>query len=973
MTKFAKAMGAWIAALALASCGGGGGSGNDGGFTAPGLRVTVSPAQTQTTPFSLVDVPVRVTTANGAAVTDGTRVTMQVSSLSIGSVSSLQAVAGTPIYGERVSATTSGGTALFRFHSRGIGSMTLTATATDTAAGSAQVSATGNISVVAGAPNDPRLVFVAQTTSVPINRYLGNYSPFLGSPYMSEVTVTWRRLNGELQTILPTGAEKLQVNVSVNPVNSIGAFSMLDDPETEDDPSIPGIDHNEFLTMMGQAPVNVNSGKATIFFHSYDEPGTSVMTITAQDPDTNETLQTQITFNVVSGTPSLPASISLQRDGRAVYASNSGGNSVDSFEAFVYDGASVRVPDPGTANAPANNLQVEIVGGAQGGERLRTISAQGAAVNGSTVNTKTTQGIARFSYEAGTRLGAVQIRATSDRADNNIDNGIADPVSVISNVTVGDGRLFDLDITSPFENDGVEIVFSDNVASDESTGNYYFNVSALATDRYGNPVIPGTEIRFGSIDGPQANGEFVIVGNDGDPQEGGPVFSAPTGAFQTAGGGAGPNDTLIVFGEEHNGNRDLESARRIATVPMQTALTVTQRFNYNDDTGSTVNNGPVLPYVIGRAEDVNVTASAYTDQFGVAFARMVYPASKLGKRAVLYAQGNGDIVSGTPELVTDAELMSLQGMSGGQIIASPDPIAGNGAVDVEVCLVDGRRQGVANARLTFTFTHAMGQASVDGVSNQGQLASLTGTNGCTTAHVVTSGLPPEGGTLKFSYRNGDEVIEDEITIRVDNNWHLYAFPSRTFGDGARIFTLRLVDSSNVRVPNVLIVGECEASSPQFLNISTHPGLTDVNGETTTMVDGDGFDVPGGAGGGGGGGDASCTFRTINGEAEVEITWGIRDICDLFSPNPPPGCDSATLNVTLSTPGLVTSTNPSSALQCPGPGTCTAVFLPLETVTLTASANATWTDACSACGTGTNVCTVALGNTGSVTSCSVSIP
>jgi hypothetical protein len=971
MTKFAKAVGAWITALALASCGGGGGSGNDGGFTAPGLRVSVVPAQTQTTPFSLVDVPVRVTTANGASVTDGTRVTMQVSSSSVGSVSSLQAVTGSAIYGERVTATTSGGTALFRFHSRAVGSMTLTATAADTAAGSAQVSSSAGVSVVAGAPNDPRLTFAVQATTLPINRFIGGYSPFLGSPYMSEVTVTWRRLNGELQTVLPSGADRLVVGVSLNPVNSVGAFSMLDDPETEDDPSIPGIDHNEFLTMMGQAPVDVNSGKATIFFHSYDEAGSTVMTVTAQDPDTNETLQTQITFNVVSGAPPLPASILLQRDGRAVYASNSGGNTVDQFEAFVYDASSVKVPDPGTPAAPVNNLEVEIVGGAQGGERIRTVNAQGATVSGSSVKTKTAQGIARFAYESGTRLGSIQVKATADRADNNVDNGIADPVSAISSITVGDGRLHDLDITSPFVNDGVDILFSDDVGVEE-TGNYYFNVSVLATDRFGNPVIPGTEIRFGSIDGPQSNGDFAIHGADGDPQEGGTAFNAPTGAFKTAGGGAGPNDTLIVFGEELNGNRDLESARRIATVPSNTALTVAQRFNYNDDTGATVNNGPVLPYLIGRAEDVNVTASAYTDQFGVAFARMVYPASKLGKRAVLYAQGNGDVVSGSPELVTDAEVMRLQGMSGGQIIASPDPIAGNSTVDVQVCLVDARRQGVANARLTFSFTSALGQASVDGVSNQGQLANATGPDGCATARVVTSGLPPDGGELKFSYRNGDEEIEDTITLRVDNNWHLYAFPSRTFGDGARLFTFRLVDSSNVRVPGVLIVGECQASSPQFLNISTHPGLTNAQGETTAIVDGDGFDIPGGAGSGGGG-DAGCTFRTVNNEVEVEITWGIRDICDLFSPTPAAGCDSANLTVQISTAGLVTSTNPSAALQCPGPGSCLAAFYPLDTVTLSASANATWGNACAVCGTGTPTCTVALGAAGSNTTCTVSMP
>jgi len=216
-------------------------------------------------------------------------------------------------------------------------------------------------------------------------------------------------------------------------------------------------------------------------------------------------------------------------------------------------------------------------------------------------------------------------------------------------------------------------------------------------------------------------------------------------------------------------------------------------------------------------------------------------------------------------------------------------------------------------------------------------------------------------------------LTDDVTIRVNNNWYLYSFPSRTSGDGARLFTLRLVDSSGARVPGVLIVGECTADSPQFLNITTQPGLTNAQGETTVIVDAEGFDVPGGAGGGGSGSDAGCTFRTINNEASVEVLWGIRDICDLFSPTPAAGCDTANLTVQISTGGFVTSTNPTSAMQCPGPGTCVASFYPLDTVTLTATANATWGGACAVCGTGTPVCTVALGITGSNTTCSVSIP
>ena len=960
MTRFAKAVGAVIAALALASCGGGGSNGgSDGGFSTPSLRVTVSPASTQTTPFSLVDVAVRVTSSTGAPANDGTPVTLSVSSGSVGLVSSLTGTGtGTgPVIGERISTTTSGGNANFRLHSRAIGSMTLTASARqETASGTAQASGSAVVNIVAGAPNDPRLTAVAQTTTLPINRF--GVSPFLGSPFLTEVTVTLRRLSGELATNVAT------VGVSVNPVNAVGGFSVLDDPATEDDPTSPEIENNEFLTILGQGPVDMVAGKGTIFFHSFNEAGVAVMTVTAQDPDTNETLQAQISFTTVTGTPALPASISLQRLGRNVYSSESGGNSVEQVEAYVYDAVGTFVPEPVSGQTAYNNVRVEIVGSAQGAERLRAVNAQGQTVSGGAISVRTFQGIAGFSYEAGTRVGTLQIKVTADRADNNVDNGISDPVSSLVNLVVGDGRLFDLDITTPTNAEITEILFNDGVVL-QNTGSYLFNISALATDRYGNPVIPGTEIRFGMIDSPHIDGAFAIAGGDGDPQEGGTGFSAPTGAFKTAGGGAGPNDTLIVFGEESTGNRDLESARRIATVPTNTNLTVTQRFNHNDDTGVSVNNGPVLPYVIGRAVDANVTASGFTDQNGVVFAQVAFPVGKVGKLAAIYAQGNGDIVSGSPELVTDAELLRLAALAPGTIIASPDPIAGNTTATVQVCLVDANNQGIPGARLTFSFDELFGVGSVDGIANQGQLANLTGPDGCAEATVVTAGLPTDGGA-QLTFSLGE--ISDTINIRVNNNFYLYAFPSQTFGDGARLIRLRLVDSSGARVPGVLIVGECETNSPAILNIDQHPGLTDANGETTAIVDGTGFATVGG-----GGPDGSCTFRTINDEAETTVTWGPVDICDGFSPNPPVGCPSANLTLTLVGTGNVASIQPNSAMDCQGPGNCTATFHPFENVTLLASSpGVTWTGpACAVC-TGTT-CTVTLGADGTNTTCTITFP
>lgn len=963
MTKFAKAVGAWIAALALASCGGGGGSGNDGGFTAPGLRVNVEPAQTQTTPYSLVEVPVRVTSANGAAAANGTQVTLQVSSGSIGVVSSLQRTGTGPLIGERITATTNGGNALFRFHSRAVGTATLTATASDAASGSAQVSGSASIAVVAGDSTDPRLKMTSTTTTLPANAFA--VAPFYGSPYIADVTLEWRRLDGSLVNDGST------LGVSATPfIDTVNGYS------TPDDGSTPA---NEFEQIMNTGSVKITGGRATIFVHSAQRLSSFSVQITGTDPDTQESLSRNLTFNIIQGSPRLPASVALARGGRYVYASNSGGNTTDQVSARVLDGNGLEVPDPAANGVAFNNVQIEIVGGAQGGERLQAVAANGSSSAGAIVNTRTVQGIANFSYQSGTRVGSLQIKATADRADNNIDNGIADPVSALTNVTVGDGRLFDLDITSPTDEAITEIVFNDGV-TESNTGAYQFNVSALATDRYGNPVIPGTEIRFGSIDGPQSGGDFAIHGGDGDPQEGGTSFGAPTGAFMIAGGGAGPNDTLIVFGEESNGNRDLESARRIASVGSNTSLTVTQRFNYNDDTGAAVNNGPVLPYVIGRAEDVNVVTSSFTDQNGVAFARMNYPASKLGKLSILYAQGNGDIVNSQPELVTDAEYMRLPGIAPGKIVASPDPIAGNTAVDVQVCLTDSTGQGVANVRLQFAFQDVFGQASVDGVSGQGLLANLTGQDGCVIASVVTSGLPNSDTTdptpSKVIFGLGDFSEEgglrDEVTIRVNNNYYLYAFPSHTYGDGARLFTIRLVNSSGTRVPGVLIVVACEAEDPASMNITTHPGVTDANGETIAIIDGSGFDEVGGTGEDRG----TCTFRTINDEASVEITWGTRDVCDGFSPQPPEGCDAARLTVVVTGAAGDVGNTTDASFDCNAPGTCTKAYRPFQNITLQSSSPANWAAGglgdCGACGASSTVCSVALGADGTTLTCNVDI-
>lgn len=954
-----------VGVVALSACGGGG---SDGGATAPpvtsNLRVTVSPATSSTTPFSLVDMPIRVQRPDGTPVPDGTSVTVQVTPPSVAQVSSLVVVGDENAirYGERVTATTASGVVNFRFHSRAVGSAIVTVSAAEAGASGNTGNNQTTVNVVAGAPRDPRLTLSTPSSTLPANRF--NVQPFLGSPYLAEVAITWRRLNGELVTVFPPGRTNV-VDVTVSPVLNTGGFSTPDDPETED--------VIEFLLHLVTAPVETNGGRAVIFLQSIDQPGATTVYVSARDPDTDETIQAELPFTIVNGTPRLPASIELNRDGQQVYISGSGGTTADRFEAIITDGGGGLVPDPVSGSNAFNNVMAEIVGGAQGGEKLAGTNAAGAAVRDGTIKFRTFSGIGAFSYQAGTRAGLVTIRATVDRADNNVDNGIQDGVQVTRSLNVGDGRLFDLDITAanirairvnPFSTE-TELLdpqpdpFAPQIPPSPD-GTYSYSVSVVATDRFGAPVVPGTEIRFGLIDSPQVNFNMAIQGLDGNPGEGTTNFTAPTGAFQTQAGGVGPGDTVVVFGEESNGNRDLESARTIAAVNSQTSLNTTYRFNFNDDTGAPVNNGPVLPYIMGRATDGtfnsvvpatgapgNLGAAGLTDTNGVARVTLNYGVSKIGRLAAIYAQGAGDLVNNSPELVTDVELIRFPGIAPGQLIVSPSQIPGNrNNVPMTVCVIDRLRSGVEGLFLNFRFRNMdAGVGRVNGVLAPGVLTEPTGDDGCVSVTVTTTGItqpasdedPPE---VVFETRElaappqnvppNPEVLSDSSEI-VAGLMFLTATPETITGDGGRLIDLVLTDATGAPLQGVLIIGNCTANGAT-LSITTPPPLTNAQGRTQAVASGLGFDVTSGTGSATG----TCTFAVAGDDSVNDtVTWGPQNICDLFSPGVPQGCPSATLIMNITGSGNAGSV--PAGLNCSGPGTCQRLFAPASPLQVVLSA------------------------------------
>lgn len=747
-----------FAALSLAGCGGGGG-GSQGAFSpTPADTIVPTAAVTSISTNSFTTISVAVSKHDGTIENDGVQVTASLSPSTMGTVSGRT---GDPA-GTTALNTLAGGKTTFNFTSSNqAGTATITfSVPAGTNGATVAASASIPITVVAGNTNDPRLVLTPSTVTLPLNPYaaLAEVGPdfvsnYLGSPYIAEITVTWRHSNGQLVNGTST------VNVSIDPA-TIAGFSQLDNPATAwTDKTKP--DNNEFLVILGSGPINVTGGNGVIFIHADDIPGTAVLTVTAIDPDNNQTISSQVKVTVAGAASSLPSSISLVTTGSA-YVASSGGPQDAFVSATVRDGNGALVPDP----TGFDNVQFQIVGPAGTDARLSGIDASGQPVVGSTVNTVTHNGVASLTFQAGSQQGPVEIKATADRGDNNVDNGIQDAISSTATVVVSDGKLFSLTITSP---DTAAIaataVSTDVTQNPPGSTNYELPISVKGVDRFGNPVLAGTVVRFGAVDTPQSptasatpQAWFSISGNTGDPQEGGTLFTASDGKFTTAGGQVQLGDTLLVFGKQASSqsqnNDDLESAATVRSVNSATGLTLATPFNLNDGTGIVENFGPVIPYLVARATLASVGSPAFTDSVptnnnvltGVATTTLNYPSSAVGKAVAIWAQSNStDYVSHQANIVTDTAVLVFPGKGPGQLTASPDPLVGDATVPVTVCYSDSLGQPIANYRLNFSFTFPASAAGttgkVDNIATSGALDKLTGSNGCVTVNVTTAGLP----------------------------------------------------------------------------------------------------------------------------------------------------------------------------------------------------------------------------------------
>jgi len=842
------------AALALAACGGSSSdSFGEGGSASMSIsaETTSVPAKGQHfRPNPDMDYTVQVNVdfrgSNNRPVPDGTDVTLSSSSSGRGVVAPID---DPDAYGSQATSQTNGGTASFWFVAGSSqGEVTLSASGTAPAGG--QSSARMTLTVIEPSDGAARLS-IEGPSSIPANK--AGASSFMGSPFVREYRLRYLGPDGEPGIVRLDDDDRHTAQVSITPTSS-ALFSTLSDPEFE----FVGFD-----ILFGTGPVLVQAGQGTLFVHSQSTPGTVTLTAAAFDIDESDDqlYSAEMTIDIIDDSADfLPAQLDFGVSPDPVYIQGSGGSTSKSLSVDVRDSGGNPVPDPEGDGHTYNNVRLQLEAPANSGARLVGTGADGS-VSGTDIRVRTLNGVANFALNAGTRTGSHKIIATVDRADNNVDNELTDPLTAETTIQVGDGRLFSLELVSPSVNALFVNRVANGIASSEGAvvdpetgvlvppdpdGTYSLTMTVQGVDQTGNPVLPGTVVNFGKIDAPltQTNPSyFAFSGDDGNPSEGGDLFSVldPAIGFlddpNAVDESVEVGDTLAMFGKSVPGNREHEAARQIDSVIDDSTVRVSEAFNPNNQSGNIVDDGHVIPWVIGRAQMGVIDDNAVLGEQGRASVQLTYPIHAVGRPTVVWAQGNR-VESDQTKTVADVNSIRLPGVAPLQLTATPSTIQGNATTQVLLCLTDGLGAPVNQVAISGALISGPGAGSLDGEPMPTVTENATGSDGpgCVVTDVGVTNMLADGDSSTILFSVGEAVAE--VTVAPPAAGMLLVQPSTrndlTNGPENVHLVLTLLSGAGEPVEGVQLEGSCDGGGGS-LTLANGPGVTDESGETTARV------------------------------------------------------------------------------------------------------------------------------------------
>ena len=173
-----------------------------------------------------------------------------------------------------------------------------------------------------------------------------------------------------------------------------------------------------------------NSGGNSFHFHSDDQAGTARIVCSVTDPRDKQQKSASVEISV-GGATGQPASVRLEATVPGYLGTKNNPNSLltqMAVQAFVLDDAN----QPATSIS-GGNVQVRILPGTEAAAGARLVSG---AQSGSVLQLPSIGGVAMFSLLSGAETGQIFLELTTDRFDNNVSNGIADPITAVYPISV---------------------------------------------------------------------------------------------------------------------------------------------------------------------------------------------------------------------------------------------------------------------------------------------------------------------------------------------------------------------------------------------------------------------------------------------------------------------------------------------------------------------------------------------------------
>lgn len=169
--------------------------------------------------------------------------------------------------------------------------------------------------------------------------------------------------------------------------------------------------------------LGANSGGNSFHFHAGNQAGTATITCSAQNPQDKKNYSASVTITVGAASGKIASVTGIAQSNTLGTQGNTANTLPTStnITVRVLDDANQVIPNPAK-----QNLQVSIRSSTGAGAGARLMA--GGQTTGSTLWLSTIAGVGNFNLSSGLADGSIVLDMTGDRSDNDVTNGIQDPI-----------------------------------------------------------------------------------------------------------------------------------------------------------------------------------------------------------------------------------------------------------------------------------------------------------------------------------------------------------------------------------------------------------------------------------------------------------------------------------------------------------------------------------------------------------------